>query len=72
MPKGCAADVCLQQKKNIYVMVPDAVFGFPLKMSLNAIDMASRFQEISETNSSIEVLYCRFRRNNCYNTGINF
>lgn len=95
IPKGCAADVCLQQKENVYVMVPENVFGVPLKtmavpvfvdnkiegtivigmsmekknkmsnmaktvseslsqMSLNTVDMASRFQEISETNSSIE------------------
>ena len=94
IPKGCAADVCLREKSKVYVMVPDNVFGVPLKtmgvpvmvdnkiegtivigmsvenkekmsnmaktlseslsqMSLNAVDMASRFQEISETNLGI-------------------
>ncbi|ALP90134.1 MULTISPECIES: methyl-accepting chemotaxis protein [Clostridium] len=94
IPKGCAADVCLKEKSKVYVMVPDNVFGVPLKtmavpvmvdnkiegtivigmsvenkekmsnmaktlseslsqMSLNAVDMASRFQEISETNLGI-------------------
>lgn len=94
IPKGCAADVCLKEKSKVYVMVPDNVFGVPLKtmavpvmvdnkiegtivigmsvenkekmsnmaktlseslsqMSLNAVDMASRFQEISDTNLGI-------------------
>lgn len=94
IPKGCAADICLKEKSKVYVMVPDNVFGVPLKtmavpvmvdnkiegtivigmsvenkekmsnmaktlseslsqMSLNAVDMASRFQEISETNLGI-------------------
>lgn len=94
IPKGCAADVCLKEKSKVYIMVPDNVFGVPLKtmavpvmvdnkiegtivigmsvenkekmsnmaktlseslsqMSLNAVDMASRFQEISETNLGI-------------------
>ena len=94
IPKGCAADVCLKEKSKVYVMVPDNVFGVPLKtmgvpvmvdnkiegtivigmsvenkekmsnmaktlseslsqMSLNAVDMASRFQGISETNLGI-------------------
>lgn len=31
IPKGCAADVCLQKQEKVYVMVPKEVFGVPLK-----------------------------------------
>lgn len=95
IPEGCAADVCLKEKKKVYVMVPPNVFGVPLKtmgvpvivdgrvegtivigmsvekkerisnlsntlaeslnqMSENVVNMASTFQKISETNSTIE------------------
>ncbi|AOR24355.1 methyl-accepting chemotaxis protein [Clostridium taeniosporum] len=31
IPEGCAADVCLKAKKQVSVMVPENVFGVPLK-----------------------------------------
>lgn len=31
IPKGCAADVCLNKQEKVYVMVPKEVFGVPLK-----------------------------------------
>lgn len=31
IPSGCAADVCLRQKKVVNVLVPEKVFGVPLK-----------------------------------------
>lgn len=31
IPKGCAADVCLRQKTVVNVLVPENVFGVPLK-----------------------------------------
>lgn len=31
IPPGCAADVCLKQKKIVNVLVPEKVFGVPLK-----------------------------------------
>jgi len=95
IPPGCAADVCLKNKKTVYVMVPREVFGVPLKtiavpvfvdgkiegalaigmsvekrekisvlantlsesliqMSDNAVSMSTTFQEINDTNASIQ------------------
>lgn len=31
IPNGCAADVCLRKQEKVYVMVPEKVFGIPLK-----------------------------------------
>lgn len=31
IPAGCAADVCLREKKSISIIVPESVFGVPLK-----------------------------------------
>ena len=55
-PAGCAADICMKQKKSINVILPKEIFGIPLKTMASPVFVDGRVEGAIVIGKSVETV----------------